>query len=202
MRNIFDRGHFQEYSIEERYFSAVEGRSRILLEGQERTTKTKVFLSHKHDDLEDLKGLIGFLEKEYDVQVYIDSMDKEMLNRNTDGKTATRIKDVIKSSDKFILLATDKAVESKWCNWELGFGDAHKFKDHIAIFPVKEKNLTENDYKGHEYMSIYPLILYYDGSERYFSSEKPVEAGYYWGYKNEVGRYIITPLAEWLSKKK
>ena len=65
MRNIFDRGHFQEYSIEERYFSAVEGRSRILLEGQERTTKTKVFLSHKHDDLEDLKGLIGFLEKEY-----------------------------------------------------------------------------------------------------------------------------------------
>ena len=72
----------------------------------------------------------------------------------------------------------------------------------IAIFPVKEKNLTENDYKGHEYMSIYPLILYYDGSERYFSSEKPVEVGFYWGYKNEVGRYIITPLAEWLSKKK
>ena len=108
MRNIFDRGHFQEYSIEERYFSAVEGRSRILLEGQERTTKTKVFLSHKHDDLEDLKGLIGFLEKEYDVQVYIDSMDKEMQNRKIDGKTATRIKDVIKSSDKFVLLATTR----------------------------------------------------------------------------------------------
>ena len=28
MRNIFDRGHFQEYSIEERYFSAVEAKIR------------------------------------------------------------------------------------------------------------------------------------------------------------------------------
>lgn len=51
-------------------------------------------------------------------------------------------------------------------------------------------------------MSIYPLILYSEGSERYISSDKPIEEGYYWGYKNEVGIYIIKPLAEWLSKKK
>lgn len=201
MKKIFDRGHFQSYSIEERYFSTVEGRSRMLLEGHETSTKTKVFLSHKHDDLEDLKGLIGFLEMEYNVQVYIDSMDKEMQNRKTDGETAMRIKDVIKSSEKFILLATDKAVESKWCNWELGFGDAYQFKDHIAIFPVKDKNVTEEDYKGHEYMSIYPLILYYDGKECYYNTNKPIPKGYYYGYINENNRYSIIPLKEWLSRK-
>lgn len=199
MKEIFDRGHFQGYRIEERYFSTVEGRSTLLLEGRETTGKTKVFLSHKHDDLEDLKGLIGFLEHDCNVVVYIDSMDKEMPSK-TCGKTAMRIKQIIQSCDKFVLLATDLAVESKWCNWELGYGDAHKFRDHIAIFPVKDKGVSEDDYKGHEYMSIYPLILYYDGTEKYYTGE-PVKAGYYYGYKNELGRYIITPLEEWLSKK-
>lgn len=200
MQNIFDRGHFKGYSIEEKYFSSVEGRTRVLLEGQETTGKTKVFLSHKHDDLEDLKGLIGFLESEYDVIAYIDCMDKDM-PKKTNGDTATRIKNVIESCDKFILLATDKAVEAPWCNWELGYGDAHKFRDNIAIFPLKEKNLSESDYKGHEYMAIYPLILYYDGKECYYNSNKLIPEGYYRGYINENGRYTITPLKKWLSSK-
>lgn len=199
MKQIFNRGHFKNYRIEERYFSDVEGRSRVLLEGHEISTKTKVFLSHKHDDLEDLKGLIGFLEKEYDVQVYIDSMDKEMQNKQTDGKTALRIKEVIKNSDKFILLATDKAVESPWCNWELGFGDAHKYRENIAVFPFKEPQLTEKDYKGHEYIAIYPVITYYEGTEKY-KDGTPIKKGYYIRYK-ENGRCYPTSLKEWLKKK-
>ena len=199
MKQIFDRGHFQKYSIEERYFSDIEGRSKILLEGQEIIKKTKVFLSHKHDDLEDLKGLIGFLEKKYDVQVYIDSMDKEMQNRQTDGQTALRIKEVIRNSDKFILLATDKAVESPWCNWELGFGDSHKYRKNIAVFPLKEKQMKEKDYKGHEYMAIYPVITYFDGTEKY-KDGTPIKEGYYFRYiENETGYPI--PLEEWLKKK-
>jgi len=200
MQKIFDRGYFHSYSIQERYFSTVEGRSSLLLEGRETSTKTKVFLSHKHDDLDELKDLIGFLENEYNVDTYIDSMDKEMQNRRCDGKTAIRIKDVIKSSDKFILLATDKALESPWCNWELGYGDAKKYKNHIAILPIKEKGVSEKYYKGHEYMSIYPMILYYDGSEKYHDG-RSVPEGYYYGYRNEKGSYTITPLKEWLKNK-
>lgn len=49
----------------------------------------------------------------------------------TSGETAIRIKDRIDKCDKFILLATDKAVESKWCNWELGYGDAKKYPGEI-----------------------------------------------------------------------
>ena len=199
MKTIFDRGHFHKYSIQERYFSAVENRTRILLEGCQTSAKTTVFLSHKHDDLEDLKDLIGFLENEFDVETYIDSMDKNMPSK-TCGETATRIKHIIKSCDKFILLATDRAVESKWCNWELGFGDAHKFRQNIAILPVKESGVSEKDYKGHEYMSIYPLILYYDGTEQY-TDGRTVPKGYYYGYLNEEGVRVITPLVDWLKRR-
>lgn len=197
MKNLFERGAFHQFSVEEKYFSAVENKTNALLENRVTSFRTKVFLSHKHEDLSDLKDLIGFLEKQYSVDVYIDSMDKRM-PLNTCGKTATRIKQVIKSCDKFILLATDKAVESKWCNWELGFGDALKFRDNIAILPIKDKGELYTDYKGHEYMQIYPTIRYYDGSEKYTNGTY-VEEGYYYAYFNEGGILFITPLREWLN---
>jgi hypothetical protein len=198
MRIIFDRGHFHKYSIEEKYFTAVESRTKVLLENRVVSTNPKVFLSHKHDDLEELKDIIGFLENQYQVDTYIDSMDKKMPSY-TCGKTATRIKQIIENCDKFILLATDKAVESKWCNWELGFGDAHKFRNNIAILPVKDSGVAEKDYKGHEYMSIYPLILYYNGTEKYVDGRN-VPAGYYYGYLNNDGKRVISSLSDWLKK--
>lgn len=196
MQSIFERGHFHSYRIEEKQFSAVENKTELLLENESLSSKTKVFLSHKHSDLEELKDLIGFLEKTYNVDVYIDSMDKS-LPSTTSGKTATRIKNVIKKWDKFILLATENAIESKWCNWELGFGDAHKYRDNIAILPIKEHGQYDYQYKGKEYMSIYPQILYYDGSESY-TSGRPVAPGFYYGYLSETGHRIITPLSTWL----
>lgn len=197
MQNIFDRGYFHSYGIEERYFSTVERRTTLLLENQVSSNKPTVFLSHKHDDLEELKDLIGFFENQYQVDVYIDSMDKKM-PLNTCGATASRIKQVIKRCDKFILLATEKAVESKWCNWELGFGDAHKFRDNIAILPIKDKETTYTDYKGHEYMQIYPTIRYYNGTEQY-TDGKYVEKGYYYAYFDDDGTLRIIPLKRWLN---
>lgn len=197
MRILFERGAFHQFSVEEKYFSAVENKTNALLENRVTSFRTRVFLSHKHEDLSELMDLIGFLEKQYSVDVYIDSMDKKM-PLNTCGMTATRIKQVIKSCDKFILLATDKAVESKWCNWELGFGDALKFRDNIAILPIKDEGELYTDYKGHEYMQIYPTIRYYDGSEKYTNGTY-VEQGYYYAYFNEDGTLFITPLRTWLN---
>lgn len=196
MRTIFERGYFHSYRIQDSHFSTVVNRTELLLENQVISSKTKVFLSHKHSDLDDLKDLIGFLEQKYNVDVYIDSMDKAMPS-STSGATATRIKSVIKKCDKFILLATDDAVESKWCNWELGFGDAQKFRDDIAILPIKDVGKYDFQYKGSEYMSIYPHIIYYDGSEQYDTGES-VTPGFYYGYLNDSGIRVITPLSRWL----
>ena len=87
--------------------------------------KTKIFLSHKHDEREFLEGAISLL-KSYGVDIYVDWLDEGM-PKTTSGQTAVRIKQKIKSNDKFILLATEEAIDSKWCNWELGLGDAAKY---------------------------------------------------------------------------
>ena len=198
MRTIFERGYFHTHRIQDSQFSTVQNRAELLFENRICSFKTKVFLSHKHSDLDELKDIIGFLESKYNVDVYIDSMDKAMPT-TTSGATAARIKSVIQKCDKFILLATDDAVESKWCNWELGFGDAQKFRENIAILPIKEKGQYDFQYKGKEYMSIYPQIIYYDGSEQYTSGAR-VTPGFYYGYRDDKGTINITPLNDWLKK--
>ena len=142
-----------------------------------------VFISHRHDDLEDLRGIIGFLESQYNVKCYIDSRDPSM-PKTTSGETAQRIKGRIDGCKKFILMATEGAIDSKWCNWELGYGDAKKYKDHIAIFPLKKKDSYEWKYKGNEYMQIYPSIAYYGQGELYEGGQ-PVKPGYYVAVRGE-----------------
>jgi hypothetical protein len=151
-----------------------------------------VFLSHKHDDLDDLGGVISFLENEYGVKVYIDSRDPSLPKR-TSGETAKSIKDRIKKCDRYILLATNGAIDSKWCNWELGIGDGAKFPDKIAIFPIKPKISNDSAYKGNEYMEIYPYIISCDESDRY-DDGKIITRGYYVRTGNS-----IVPLKKWLS---
>ena len=194
MENIFHRGEFQRYKIQS-LNEAMKDVAEIY--HGEQAKKITVFISHKHDDLNDLKDIIGFLEKNYNVKAYIDSRDTTM-PITTSGETAERIKDRIKQCERFILLATNGAIESKWCNWELGYGDAQKFDLHnIALFPMKETNTKDNEYKGNEYMEIYPYIVYRDGSTKYKNGEK-VLPGYYLRYKRN-NEWYLKPLEEWLS---
>lgn len=193
MKKIFEQGSFRAYANR----SLNESMAPVLSHAHYGFKPRTVFISHKHDDLDDLKGLLGFLEDEYGVKVYIDSKDPTM-PAVTSAETALNIRERIKQCNKFILLATNGAIESKWCNWELGYGDAQKFKDDIALFPMKPKGMLDSAYKGSEYMSIYPFIAYYDGTEKY-SDGKSVSAGYYvCTLKNDS--YYITPLKTWLVK--
>ena len=193
MADIFYRGDFDIFKVRNlnQYNRPVKKRI-IAFDSKHSRTNTKVFISHKHDDLNDLAGIIGLLEKLFHVEIYIDSRDESMPEQ-TCGKTAALIKENIKNCDKFILLATDKAIESKWCNWELGFGDAIKYKEgQIAIFPLG--NSPGEQYKGNEYMQIYPYIVYRDGTTYYKSGER-ITKGYY--VKNQQ---TIMPLAKWIEK--
>ena len=158
--------------------------------------KTIVFISHKHDELEDLKDVIGFLEKNYNVKCYIDSEDGAM-PIFTSAETAIRIKDRIQQSDKFILLATNGSINSKWCNWELGYGDAHKFKDNIAIFPFTDEGVG---FKGNEYLQIYPYIVKREFGDVYKDGE-PIIPGYYVRSYSEKDKWTITELGRWLNSK-
>jgi hypothetical protein len=91
--------------------------------------------------------------------------------KQTSGVTADKLKKKIKENKKFILLATEKAIASKWCNWELGFGDAHKYINHIALLVIKDDN---TNWTGSEYLQIYPVIgKKYSWSDDYYEVEFP-----------------------------
>lgn len=115
--------------------------------------RTSVFLSHSHLDARIIKPVVVFL-RSMGVDVYVDWMDQTM-SQTTNGETVQKLKDKIKQNDKFLFLATDNSLISKWCNWEVGYGDAQKYIDKIAIFPLLESNGRWN---GQEYLQIYPCV--------------------------------------------
>lgn len=196
MANLFYRGQFDSYKVGSLDKSLESINEQYTFDSASNLQKTKVFLSHKHDDLEDLKGVIGLLEEKFNVDVYIDSKD-ETMPKTTSGETASQIKTRIKKCDKFILLATNGAIESKWCNWELGFGDANKFENNnLALFPMCDKAYSESSYKGNEYLEIYPFIVYEAGYSK-FDNGSCIPKGYYVvTRKNGINHY--KSLEKWL----
>lgn len=56
------------------------------------TTEVTIFLSHKHDEVEELKDAIALLKK-YGVNIYIDHNDEEM-PKQTSGVTADKLKKI------------------------------------------------------------------------------------------------------------
>lgn len=156
--------------------------------------KTKIFLSHKHDEKELLEGAISLL-KTYGVDVYVDWLDDGM-PKTTSGQTAVRIKEKIKENHKFILLATEGAINSKWCNWELGLGDAAKYIENIALLPIKK---DYNDFSGSEYLEIYPYIFNIDYYQ-FFKGDYRSQ-GTYVVYPSVNGNDRVIPIAQWLRNR-
>lgn len=119
--------------------------------------------------------------------------------KNTSAKTAANLKERIKQCDKYILLATNAAIDSKWCNWELGYGDAQKYRDHIALFPIKPRGTYDSSYRGAEYLSLYPYVLYEDGTGTY-NDGSIIAKGYYVVY-HENGKQYYQTLSRWFEKR-
>ena len=191
-KGLLKRGELKDYrkkNLEEAYES-------INCRDQYYSTKTIVFISHKHDELEDIKDVIGFFETQYHVKCYIDSEDGSM-PIFTSEETAIKIKERIEKCDKFILLATHGAINSKWCNWELGYGDAHKFKENIAILPFVEDGI---EFKGKEYLKIYPYIVKRKQGDIY-NNGNPIIPGYYVRSYSKKDGWTITELGSWLKRK-
>lgn len=130
-------------------------RMTLLIEGVSKSLKGEkmIFISHKHGEADYVYRLRDLLSR-YGFEGYVDWEDDQM-PKETSGETAKKIKEEIKRSHKFILIATDAAISSKWCNWEVGFADAHKYSKHMALFPIRK---DYSDYTGEEYLEIYPTI--------------------------------------------
>lgn len=197
---IFERGFFNSYKSSSSRLTLNESVSRTR-SFNTRTIKSAsgvtVFISHKHEELDlgELDGVLAMLSR-YNIIPYIDSMDVNMPNE-TCGETAARLKEVIKFCNKFILLATNKAIESYWCNWEVGIGDVHKYKKSIAILPMRDKGQYEFEYKGNEYLQLYSSIEYFNGLTSY-DDGRNIPAGFYIRTPKSEN-YTIQTLRDWLN---
>ena len=92
-------------------------------------------------------------------------------------------------------MATNGAIASKWCNWELGYGDSQKCqndKKHLAFWAMQNTAIKQGNFKGNEYMEMYPFVIYQPGA---YNSD---EHGYSVRIKDQSQNLYI-PLKEWLA---
>lgn len=113
----------------------------------------KVFLSYRRKDKKYVKPIVDLLIN-IGAKIYIDYIDNTLPDK-PNNQTAAILRSRIKGSDKFILLATPNASESKWIPWELGLGDGAIQYENVAILPVTK---SRYHWEEQEYFDLYGYI--------------------------------------------
>ncbi|MBG6130024.1 hypothetical protein IWQ47_001893 [Aquimarina sp. EL_43] len=157
--NILPKYGLLQFRNAARIYSKSITESLQLFREETKFLKTSLFFSYKHDELEELDSAINFL-KGFGVLIYADYLlldpdTTENPSKVTDKEIQQKTEEKIKDNKKFIFLATENAISSKRCKWELRYANTQKPKDHIAIFPIRE---DYTDYGGAEYLLKFPYI--------------------------------------------
>jgi len=192
--SIITKSQLRSFRNSTRTFSKGINESLSEFSNETKSEKVTIFLSHKHGESEELDSAISLL-KSFGVLVYVDWQDDGM-PKHTSGVTAKRIKEKIKENQKFVFLGTEGAISSKWCNWELGYGDSHKYQKNIAILPIK--NDINSGYSGSEYMQIYPSIEYLDGTRKNNAGDYIPKGYYVLEPADSNGSQSFITLKQWL----
>jgi hypothetical protein len=151
-----------------------------------RTLEGSTFLSHSSKDDDLVIGATVILEN-HGAKVYTDKVDPEMPPYTTE-QTADLLKNRIKQTKRFVLLASKNSKESRWVPWELGIADGYKGVGKIALFPSAD---DENDmtWANWEYLGLYPRIVWGP------MDTQPKPLWMVWDHRKNRA----TPLADWLS---
>jgi hypothetical protein len=112
-----------------------------------------IFLSHSHHDKILVQGLIRYFAS-LGIKIYVDWQDTGM-PRVTSRDTANKIKSKIKELAGFMILATTKALTSKWVPWEIGIADSIKPHENIVLIPVAD---ASGQFPGSEYLQLYQTL--------------------------------------------
>jgi hypothetical protein len=151
------------------------------------TTSFDIFLSHSFLDRDEVLGLYYELTKR-GFSVYVDwVVDPQLDRNNVTRQSAELIRKRMQSSKTLLLAISHNASVSKWMPWELGFVDGNT--GFCAITPISKDNLSRTNYKGVEYLSLYPYISFQNddkGNKRLWIFE-------------EDGGYVV--LEDWVRQK-
>ena len=129
----------------------IHRRKKYSFEELEEQKLISVYLSHCQKDHDLIVKAIVFLSLQ-GANIYVDW--KNHFNAN-DPFANKKLKEKILDNKKFILLASNEALNSSWLVWELGFADPYKFIRNMAIFPIADEG---GNWPGADHLLPYPTI--------------------------------------------
>lgn len=89
--------------------------------------------------------------------VYVDWVEDLQLDRSKVTKeTADLLRARMKTCRSLFFATSKTSAESRWMPWELGYFDG--IKNMVAILPVLDVDQTTDQYKGQEYLGLYPYV--------------------------------------------
>ena len=116
-----------------------------------------IFLSHSFEDAILIKGLRDELADQ-GYSVYVDWINDPLLDRTKVTKESAAALKARMMQSKCLLYATsDAAKKSVWMPWELGFMDSYR-DSRVAIAPIVDDTDQEKEFRGQEYLSLYPYL--------------------------------------------
>lgn len=132
-----------------------------------------IFLSHCLKDEEEVASAMALLE-EQGYKVYVDwVIDKNLDRTRVTPKTADILRKRMRQSDALFFATSANSPDSRWMPWELGYFDGLR-KGRIAVMPLLPS--TSSDFKGQEYLGLYPVIEQLptkDGDKRSYVTRGP-----------------------------
>lgn len=154
--SFFTEGQLRSFATS----SALNESSGRFVKAFESLARVSIFLSHSHDDKELARGLKNHLAS-FGINLYIDWEDTDM-PEITSRETAEKIKARIGKMQIFLLLATERALKSRWVPWEVGVADTLKRPDNILVVPVAD---STGKFSGNEYLQLYKRLIIADNNQ-------------------------------------
>lgn len=134
--------------------------SNSLLEAIQAASTTQeydIFLSHAAEDAILIKGLRDELVS-HGFTVYVDWIEDPLLDRSLVTRHTAAVLRARMNQCRCLLFATsDASKKSVWMPWELGYVDA-RTESRVAIAPIVPDSEQNTEFKGQEYLGLYPYL--------------------------------------------
>lgn len=123
-----------------------------------KSVQTKLYLSYSGAEN---KVLVNNVRQFFSEQLPSNNIEWLDMSRpfDTNSTTAIIIRQIIKSSDKFIIIATPHTPESMWRLWEIGIADQVLGADNIIILPIVH---NDENCSHKTYIQLYSHIAFYN----------------------------------------
>lgn len=128
----------------------MEKRNRAII-----ASETSVYISFDPGDEESMVSVLLLLDSA-GVKIYPVWSDPGVISVQESNEFDLLRKSIARCS-KFIFIASENALKSNRCNWELGIGDGLRYPDNIAVMPVTEQRGAT--WSCPDYLQTYPMMV-------------------------------------------